>query len=102
MSQAVQSAYTATLQLFYSDWMNGNALLTCLQHATDTNRVPCALPTWMVKEFTIGAPFASPSFTVTNSYHANIYIYGHPGLTRNGLNSEADRYYQFDAPSNRH
>ena len=102
MSQAVQSAYTVTLQLFYSDWMNGEALLTCIRHATDTNRVPCALPIPKVDLITIGSPFASPSFTVTNKYTAYIYIFGHPDLTRGGLDSEADKVHQFDAPSNRH
>ena len=101
-SMAVQSAYAATLLLFYSDWMNGNALLTCLQHATDTNRVSCPLPVPKIKEVTIGYPYISPPITVPNvKYPANICIYGHPGLTRSGLNSDKDDYRQFDARDNR-
>ena len=90
MSQAVQSAYTATLQFFFSEWMNGKPLVTCITEASNPGVVQCPLPTYRTTTFTIRAPFTSSSFDVYNKYAAHIGIYGHPGLTRNGLDSTVD------------
>jgi hypothetical protein len=104
-SMALQSAYTATLQIFFSDWMNGTPLSLCIRHATDPSHVPCPLPIPAVSTFTIGPPYISDRFTVQNRrgrYGAQIWIYGHPGLTRSGLDSTtgADNPMWYSAPGN--
>ncbi|HEY9072978.1 MAG TPA: hypothetical protein VIN67_02495, partial [Desulfobaccales bacterium] len=104
-SLAVQSAYAATLQAFFADWMNGNSLLTCIMHASDPTRVQCPLPVPEVKQMTIKIPFANPSFTVDcrpapDHPPARICVYGHAGLTRNGLIDISDSP-KYDAPGNR-
>jgi len=97
-SRAEESAYTATLQCFFFDWMNGASLYQCITNASDTNVFACPLQVEGVKTFTIGQPFTSTSFTVTNKYPSKIYVVGHSGLTKGGLRPEDDR--KLEAPKN--
>jgi hypothetical protein len=93
-SMALQSAYSATLQFFFSEWMNGKPLIECIMDASKPGPyVPCPLPSWGVNHITIGPPFASTSFEVNFNdprFVGKLWIYGHPGLTRNGLKPEID------------
>jgi hypothetical protein len=99
-AKAEESAYTATLQWFFLDWMNGASLYQCIKNASDTNLAPCPFPVPGTTTYTIGYPFASPSFTLTNSHPSKIFVVGHSGLTRDGLQPgddgklEADRNIQ--------
>ncbi len=109
-SIAVQSAYLATLQFFFSEWMNGQPLVLCLRDATDPynpSQVPCPMPVPKIDTVTIGSPYISPPYAVANrgpkerERRGTIRIYGHPGLTRNGLDPVRDTYRWFDAGDNR-
>ncbi len=92
-TRAAESAYTATLCGFYLAWMNGATLYQCINLASDPTAVPYPLPVPSIKRFTIGPPFANPSFIVINSYPSPIYIVGHSGLTRSGLVRDQDGHY---------
>ena len=104
-SKAIQSAYTATLLLFFSEWMNGKSLWTCIAKASNPNYAQLPLPSRRFREYTIGPPYTTPygitSFTVPGETKAYIWIYGHPGLTRNGLDPQTDGATSYDAPNNR-
>ena len=100
-SESLQSAYTTTLQFFFFEWMNGQSLLTCIAEASNPTRTQCPLPAWTVTTITIKRPFTSSNFTDSNPYKGKIAIYGHPGLTRDGLNSDDDSLTWYDASGNR-
>lgn len=97
-SVAAASAYTATLQRFYLDWMNGASLYQCINDTSDTNVVACPLPVPSVTRITVGQPFTSSPFTWTNRWPSKIYVVGHSGLTRSGLLRDDDGKYP--PPSN--
>ncbi len=105
-STALQSAYMATLQFFFSEWMSGKPLLTCVMNAEkpDPPNRPCPLPSWGVNEITVGPPYSSTPFKVNfadNEFKGKLWIYGHPGLTRSGLDPQADSRTYRDADTNR-
>lgn len=103
-SKAVQSAYAATLQSFFSDWMNGQPLRSCIWRASNLNIVQCPLQTPRLDAIAIHAPFASPSFNydIPEKFrNCAIKLYGHPGLTRYGLDSSADNPTALEGAGNR-
>jgi len=95
VSKIQASAYAATLQWFFMDWMNGASLAECIKDASNTNVVPCAFPVPSNQKF-IGN-MNGQRFRVNNTTNTSlIYVVGHSGLTISGLKTQDDN--QFVSP----
>jgi hypothetical protein len=85
-------AYTETLDGFYDDWMSQAPLAECIQSASDPHFYNCPLPVpgnEIVKDIN------------GNRFHGEtspIYVSGHSGLTRNGVNTTWDNYKPYVPP----
>ncbi len=107
-SVALAEAYANTLNNFYEEWMLNIPLDQCIAVASRKNvlnTAPFPVPQ-NGKDYhfkgtaTInGFPY-DYDFTSTNNETSKIYISGHPGLTRSGLNQSADNDTHYTAPMN--
>jgi len=96
-SQNISSAWTETLANFYENWMDQVPLKQCIDTASTRydNMVPFPVPqnkTTVIKGINYDT-FESYNYTYTNVMTSPIYVVGHSGLTRNGVNSQYDNYY---------
>jgi hypothetical protein len=85
----VAKAFTHTLALFYTDWMNEVPLAQCVDHASLSlnDTVPFPVPQNKITRIhmTDGSTYVN-----TNVDTSPIYIVGHPGLTVTRVNPQAD------------
>ena len=117
---AIAEAYCATLQNFYLNWMRGDSsVYNCIRSATTPGAPGCyaPLPTprkrWLIKcveadkgwiEFIPPGPVGNLPQGVTyvvNEYMpvgSKIYVLGHQGLTRGGLDHEDEEKSGYQYP----
>ena len=94
-SRDIAAAYATTLNRFYDDWMRQIPLAQCIANASRiniSNHAPFPVPQ-VGKNVTISGASRfgnNYSYTITNVETSKIYIIGHPGLTRSGLNKGVD------------
>ena len=83
-----QKAYMETILLFYTEWMNGKTLITCLQAGSDKTRAPCfPFPVPGNEKLNCGGE------AYDNMYISHIFVTGHSGLTINGCEPADDNQY---------
>ncbi|MGP8200376.1 MAG: hypothetical protein ACLQU4_12845 [Limisphaerales bacterium] len=96
-SQNLASAWTETLADFYGLWNQVVPLAQCIAAASTpaANMIPLPVP--QNKNVTIHGQNPSTlqnySYTYTNILTSPIYVVGHSGLTRSGVNTSLDGYY---------
>ena len=96
-SQNIASAWTETLAEFYENWMDHVSLKQCIDTASTPQANIAPFPVPQNKMITIHGinyeTFEDYSYTYTNVITSPIYVVGHSGLTRNGVNNSFDNYY---------
>jgi len=92
------TAYTQTLNNFYSDWMHKVPLAQCIANASVSTPNACPLPAVPPgnKAITISGTdvYGSPySYNFTNVVTSKIFVVGHSGLRVDRLDSSQDNKY---------
>jgi hypothetical protein len=90
-------AYTTTLDAFYFNWMWGTALAQCINIATNQVRNGAAFfaPCNKTMHYSGENPYTDDiyDFTISNCITSPIYVVGHSGLTRTGVDPNFENKY---------
>jgi hypothetical protein len=105
-TENVALAYTEALDDMYELWMGGTPLVQCINAAStqQENIAPFPVTNPNIKSYHIYGDFGidgSPyDYTIpaSNVITSPIYIIGHPGLTRGGINLQADTSTEYNSP----
>ncbi len=95
----IATAYTATLQVFYSYWMGGASLKECIDNVSFLSLYGMApFPVPNNKNVVIyGSGY---DYHLTNILTSRIYVVGHPGLTVGGVSLQFDNDKSYAPPTN--